>query len=134
MSGVEYQNCAARVLEQCRSVYTATINLCCRNIINFIAMFSNKTPQIAINLDYTILEQEQFRYISNLVSASQIAEIPTKESVPATYDRHASSPSKKVNMHHRRKLLFTQLICCPAHQKYFANRFGNKTTVIYIDK
>ena len=35
---------------ECRSVYTAIINLCCRNKINFITMFSNKTPQIAVNL------------------------------------------------------------------------------------
>ena len=43
-----------------RKVYTAIINLCSRNILNFITMFSNKTPQIEVNLDYTILEQEQF--------------------------------------------------------------------------
>ena len=42
---------------ECPSHCTTIINLCCRNKINFIAVFSNKTPQIALNLDYTILQQ-----------------------------------------------------------------------------
>ena len=48
---LENQNCAARVLCQCRSVYTAIINLSCRSKISFITIFSNKTPH------YIILEQ-----------------------------------------------------------------------------
>ena len=46
-------------LSEKRSVYTAIINLCCRNKINLIyrTKFSNKTPQIPVYLDYTILQQ-----------------------------------------------------------------------------
>ena len=32
---------------ECRSAYTAIINLYCRSKINFITMFSNKTPQLS---------------------------------------------------------------------------------------
>ena len=40
---------------ECRSVSTAITNLCCINKINSITMFSNKTRQTAVNLDYTIM-------------------------------------------------------------------------------
>ena len=33
------------------------MNICFKNNINFITMFCNKTPQITVNVDYTVLEQ-----------------------------------------------------------------------------
>ena len=58
------QNCAARVLRQCRNVYTVIINLCCRNKINFVTMFSNILILVfAVIIDMTSGNKNNLRTI-----------------------------------------------------------------------